>query len=158
MKFTTTASAAAFAALITSAVAVKEERTFAVLHFTNKQLTKGRMDPIVSPGKVSNHVHSVMGASNFGLSSTGEDLVDSNCTNAKVKGDMSNYWYPALYFKDPETGKFEDVELFYTNAYYLYVLRSPYDVQLLTYALVSRQPTMTSRLSLSVCKWSVAMP
>lgn len=107
------------AALVGSTVAVKDERTFAVLRFNNKQLTKGRMDPIISPGQASTHVHNVMGGSNFGLSSTGEQLMSSACSNAKVKGDNSNYWYPSLYFRDPTTGQLEDVEIWYVNAYYL---------------------------------------
>lgn len=116
MKIT---SSAALAALI-GAVAAKDERTFAVLRFNNKQLTKGRMDPIISPGKTSSHVHTVMGASNFGIGSTGETIVNSQCTNAMIKGDNSNYWFPSLYFQDPSTKKFESVDVFYVNAYYFF--------------------------------------
>ena len=116
MKFTT---ATALAALSGAAVAAKDERTFAVLHFNNKQLTVARADPIVNPDTVGTHVHHVLGGSNFGISATGEDLMKSKCTNAKVNGDHSNYWVPSLYFKDPKTGMLEDVELFYANVYYL---------------------------------------
>lgn len=115
MKFSRSAALAALA----GAAAAKDERTFAVLRFTNKQLVQGRMDPIVSPGVTSSHVHTVMGASNFGKSSTGETIVDSQCTNALVKGDMSNYWFPSVYFHDEEADTFEPVEVFYVNAYYL---------------------------------------
>ncbi|KAG6000783.1 hypothetical protein E4U21_005017 [Claviceps maximensis] len=121
MKLT---SATAFLAMVGGAVAARKDnpgkRTFAVLHFNNKQLTKGRMDPIVTPGQVSGHVHTVMGGSGFGLGSTGKDLMASNCSTAKVKGDNSNYWFPSLYFKDPKTGKLEDVEMFYANVYYFF--------------------------------------
>ena len=119
MKFNTLSSAALAALSATTAMAAKDERTFAVLRFTSNSLTRGRMDPIVAPGQISTHVHNVLGGSGFSISSTGKDLQDSKCSNAMVKGDNSNYWYPALYFKDPKTGKFEDVEVFYTNAYYL---------------------------------------
>lgn len=115
MKFSRNAVLAA----LVGAVAAKDERTFAVLRFTNKQLTQGRMDPIVSPGQTSSHVHTIMGASNFGKSSTGEKIVNSQCTNALVKGDNSNYWFPSLYFHDEEADTFEAVEVFYVNAYYL---------------------------------------
>ncbi|KAK2589727.1 hypothetical protein QQS21_012594 [Conoideocrella luteorostrata] len=120
MKLTATT---ALLALIGSATARKDkpdQRTFAVLRFTNKQLVKTRADPIISPGVAGSHVHTVMGGSGFGLSSTGKDLMASNCSNAMVKGDNSNYWFPSLYFKDPQTGKLEDVELFYANAYYFF--------------------------------------
>ncbi|KAG6141524.1 hypothetical protein E4U28_003046 [Claviceps purpurea] len=116
-------SATAFLAMAATAVALKDnpdKRSFAVLRFTNKQLTKGRLDPIISPGKVSSHVHTVMGGSGFSLGSTGKDLMASNCSTALVKGDNSNYWFPSLYFKDPKTGKLEDVEMFYANVYYFF--------------------------------------
>ncbi|OAA38041.1 hypothetical protein NOR_06786 [Metarhizium rileyi] len=111
---------AATAAMVGTGLSAKNERTFAVLRFTNKQLTIGRMDPIVSPGKASTHTHHIFGGSNFGLSSTGKDLMDSKCSTAMIAGDNSNYWVPSLYFKDPKTGKLEDVELFYANAYYFF--------------------------------------
>ncbi|KAJ3497299.1 hypothetical protein NLG97_g2013 [Lecanicillium saksenae] len=117
MKFST---AAAFTSLLGAAAAAKDKRTFAVLHFTNKQLTIARADPIVNPGQPSTHVHHVLGGSNFGLSSTGEDLMNSKCSTAKVKGDNSNYWFPTLYFKDPKSGNLESVELFYANVYYFF--------------------------------------
>lgn len=119
---------AAATALVGSVVAAKNERTFAVLRFTNKQLTKGRVDPIVTPGKPSTHVHNVLGGSAFGISSTGKDLMESKCSTAMIKGDNSNYWFPSLYFKDPKTGKLEDVEVFYANAYYLYVSMFGFDI------------------------------
>ncbi|OPB42289.1 hypothetical protein A0O28_0034060 [Trichoderma guizhouense] len=117
MKFTTTTAAVAAMAGI---VAAKDSRTFAVLRFTNKGLVTTRADPIVNPGVPSGHVHNVLGGSNFGFSSTGADLVKSNCSTALVKGDYSNYWYPTLYFHDPKTGNFEYVDVYYTNVYYFF--------------------------------------
>ncbi|TQV90103.1 WSC domain-containing protein [Cordyceps javanica] len=117
MKFT---SLAAVVSLLSAAAAVHENRTFAVLRFTSKPLTIGRADPIISPGKVSTHVHHILGGSNFGLSSTGEDLMKSKCSTAKVKGDNSNYWFPSLYFKDPKSDNLESVELYYANVYYFF--------------------------------------
>ncbi|KAF8709766.1 hypothetical protein AX14_013471, partial [Amanita brunnescens Koide BX004] len=61
-------------------------------------LTTVRLDPIVSPGKVSNHVHSVLGGSNFGSLSTAV-LRQSQCTSIPIPQDKSNYWYPHLYFQ-----------------------------------------------------------
>ncbi|KAK0389515.1 hypothetical protein NLU13_3090 [Sarocladium strictum] len=118
MKFSVTA--AAMAALGGIASAAKDERTFAVLRFTNKFLTKGSVDPLVTPGKVSSHAHQVMGGSGFGLGSTGDDLMKSTCTNANVKGDLSNYWFPKLYFHDEAKNDFEEVEVMYVNVYYFF--------------------------------------
>lgn len=62
------------------------------------------LDPLLSPGGQSGHVHSVTGGSafaptmDFGLTQT------SKCTTFGVTADKSNYWMPALYFH--KNGKF----------------------------------------------------
>ncbi|KAJ4304324.1 hypothetical protein N0V88_001937 [Collariella sp. IMI 366227] len=61
-----------------------------------------------------------MGASNFGFDATGESLAQSSCTTAKLKADMSAYWFPTLYFQDPDTGLLEQVKFFYMNVYYFF--------------------------------------
>ncbi|RYP04602.1 hypothetical protein DL764_004339 [Monosporascus ibericus] len=105
--------------------AAKDRRTFAVLRFHNDGghfSTEGRMDPIVYPGRVSSHSHGVMGGSNFGLTIEGDQLLDSECTNAFLSADKSNYWVPALFFQSPINGTFKRVPLFYMQVYYLYVI------------------------------------
>ena len=92
------------AVLATAAVAAKDERTFAVLRFTNKQLTISRTDPIVNPGEPSTHVHHIVGGSNFGMSSTGEELMNSKCTNAKIKGDELGLAQQQTYVLGPGPG------------------------------------------------------
>lgn len=105
--------------MVSSTYAAQSERTFAVLrHKGRGPLTTCRADPIVSPGGASAHVHTVMGASNFGFNATGESLRQSSCTTAKPKGDLSSYWFPTLYFRDPSTKKLEPVPFFYMNVYY----------------------------------------
>jgi Domain of unknown function (DUF1996) len=118
MKFSAASTVAALLG-IASAGSNSNQRTFAVLRFTNKALTMGMVDPIVNPGTKSGHVHVVQGGSNFGPSSTGADLLNSKCTNSKIKGDNSNYWFPRLHFRDPATGKLEPVDVDYVNVYYL---------------------------------------
>ncbi|KAH8156583.1 hypothetical protein CIB48_g11666 [Xylaria polymorpha] len=61
-----------------------------------------------------------MGGSNFGATVEGNQLLDSNCTTAKIKNDNSNYWVPALMFQDPKNGSFQKVPLFYMNVYYFF--------------------------------------
>ena len=113
-------TATLLASLATLAAAEKTSRTFAVNHFYgNGPLTMGRMDPIVSPGGPSGHVHAIQGGSAFNLTMTDDALLSSNCTSALVKNDKSNYWTPALYFQDPITGKFTNVDMYYMNVYYL---------------------------------------
>jgi len=62
-------------------------------------ITTERMDPIVSPGVVSGHVHSVMGGSNFRLSTDTASLRKSECTSMPIAEDKSAYWFPHLYFQ-----------------------------------------------------------
>ncbi|GAA6026743.1 hypothetical protein JCM8097_005827 [Rhodosporidiobolus ruineniae] len=76
----------------------------------NNPLTIERADPIVSPGSVGGHVHNILGGSNFGLSTTFEELRASECTSCGVKQDMSNYWTPQLYFQWAN-GSFTSVDI-----------------------------------------------
>ncbi|KAF3770464.1 hypothetical protein M406DRAFT_354460, partial [Cryphonectria parasitica EP155] len=109
------------AALAATARAAQDERTFAVLRFYGDgPLMEGRVDPIVSPGKTSSHVHTIQGGSNIGISATGEDLMDSNCSSALVEGDNSAYWFPKLYFYDSDNDTVEPVDLYYANIYYFF--------------------------------------
>ncbi|KAF7717450.1 Uncharacterized protein PECH_000381 [Penicillium ucsense] len=57
-----------------------------------------RLDPIVDPNTISNHVHVIHGSGSFGMDSNTESLLDSDCTSCAVKQDKSAYWTPALYF------------------------------------------------------------
>jgi hypothetical protein len=57
------------------------------------------MDPIMSPGEPSYHVHTVHGSSGFSMTADESDLLDGDCTSCAVKQDRSAYWFPALYFQ-----------------------------------------------------------
>ncbi|ODQ56240.1 WSC-domain-containing protein [Saitoella complicata NRRL Y-17804] len=85
----------------------------------NAPLVVERADPIVSPGKISGHVHTIHGGSNFGLTTSYEELRASDCTSCMVQEDMSNYWTPSLYWQN-EDGTFQDVpQVGGMTAYYL---------------------------------------
>jgi len=109
------------ATLVTVAAAAHEKGTFAVLqHVGDGPLMNCRIDPIVSPGGPSSHVHTFFGGNNIGFNTTGESLRQSSCTTTRVKVDMSGYWFPTLHFKDPATGKLEPVPFYYMNVYYFF--------------------------------------
>ncbi|WPG98353.1 Hypothetical protein R9X50_00114200 [Acrodontium crateriforme] len=57
-----------------------------------------RMDPLVDPGKVADHVHAIHGGGAFSLTSTPKDLAQSECTSCGVTQDKSAYWTPSLHF------------------------------------------------------------
>ncbi|KAL4918450.1 hypothetical protein BDW62DRAFT_65178 [Aspergillus aurantiobrunneus] len=69
-----------------------------------------RMDPLISPGEPSYHVHAVHGSKGFSMSADMSSLREGDCTSCAVKQDKSAYWAPALYFVDKETGDSELVD------------------------------------------------
>ncbi|KAM5343324.1 hypothetical protein ACJ41O_014290 [Fusarium nematophilum] len=78
----------------------------------------GRVDPVISPGRVAGHAHKVSGASNFGVTNTYEDLQASLCTSCEVQTDKSAYWTPQLFYQHGN-GTFEMVPNGGTVIYYL---------------------------------------
>jgi len=77
-----------------------------------------RMDPIMSPGKVSQHAHAIYGSNGFSMGSGFKELRAGNCSSCVVQIDKSSYWHPQLYFRDAETGMFEEVIPEGTTVYY----------------------------------------
>jgi len=65
----------------------------------NNIITTQRLDPVVSPGKVSTHAHAVLGGSDFGLNTSTAALRNSSCTSIPIPEDKSNYWFPQMYFQ-----------------------------------------------------------
>ncbi|KAI0694215.1 WSC-domain-containing protein [Cytidiella melzeri] len=97
-----------------------------------------RLDPIVYPGIVSAHVHSVAGGSRFSPTYSYSDLVNSQCSTISVQTDKSNYWtvitfhssyrlvlkhtqQPKLYYHDQDAGTYTPIP----NSFNVYYLRRP---------------------------------
>ncbi|WWC67741.1 uncharacterized protein I206_101653 [Kwoniella pini CBS 10737] len=62
-------------------------------------LINSRIDPIISPGKVSGHVHHIVGGSSFSVSQDYSSSRNAKCTSSNLICDHSNYWTPHLYYK-----------------------------------------------------------
>ncbi|KAF9532660.1 hypothetical protein CPB83DRAFT_847146 [Crepidotus variabilis] len=62
-------------------------------------ITTERIDPIVTPGKVAGHVHSVLGGSNFRFNTNTAALRQSECTSTPIPQDKSAYWFPHIFFQ-----------------------------------------------------------
>ncbi|KAF5362587.1 hypothetical protein D9757_013318 [Collybiopsis confluens] len=62
-------------------------------------LVTERLDPIINPGAISGHAHSIVGGSNFGSTLSTASLRNSECTTMPIQEDKSNYWFPHLYFQ-----------------------------------------------------------
>ncbi|ODN89698.1 WSC domain-containing protein [Cryptococcus wingfieldii CBS 7118] len=78
-----------------------------------------RLDPIVSPGVISGHVHSVVGGNNFDKTMTYNSTQQGTCTTATVSVDKSNYWTPQLYYYSPTDDTYEAITVSFVNTYYL---------------------------------------
>ncbi|KAI1621836.1 WSC domain-containing protein [Exophiala viscosa] len=59
----------------------------------------GRVDPILSPGSVSGHVHLLSGATNVNTTSDYDTLSVASCTTCSVQKDLSAYWTPLMYYQ-----------------------------------------------------------
>ncbi|EXJ54754.1 murein transglycosylase [Cladophialophora yegresii CBS 114405] len=68
-----------------------------------------RADPIISPGKVSNHLHTIVGGNGFDFTMDYNSTQASTCSSCTVIGDNSNYWTPTLFFQH-QNGSFESVD------------------------------------------------
>ena len=73
---------------------------------TGMPVVLARLDPLLSAGKISNHVHSVVGGNGFAPFMDFAQTQTSDCSTVPVKIDKSNYWMPALYYKSPHNGSF----------------------------------------------------
>ncbi|KAI5365343.1 putative carbohydrate-binding WSC [Septoria linicola] len=81
-------------------------------------IQRGRVDPLVSPGRIAGHAHSIIGGSNIGINSTYESMVNSECTSCEITADKSAYWSPTLYYNYPN-GSYLEVPHNGGVAYYL---------------------------------------
>lgn len=68
-----------------------------------------RADPIVNPGQVAGHAHTIMGGNGFGFSMDFRQARASTCTTCRVTADRSNYWVPSLYYQ-AQNGSFISVK------------------------------------------------
>ncbi|KAF4618056.1 hypothetical protein G7Y89_g14992 [Cudoniella acicularis] len=69
-----------------------------------------RMDPLVSVGTTSGHVHAIHGSSGFSETADTSALLAGECTSCQVSQDKSAYWTPALYFQNTDTNTFTLVD------------------------------------------------
>ncbi|KAI5453552.1 hypothetical protein NCC49_005378 [Naganishia albida] len=87
--------------LVFALAAVGAQADLGYVRSGHPSLFKTRLDPIVSPGQVSGHVHSFGGASTIYKDLTYDGLRSSNCTTSDMADDKSAYWIPQLYYKAP---------------------------------------------------------
>ena len=49
----------------------------------------GRIDPLVNPGEVAQHVHAIHGSSGFSDKASYEDLINADCTSCLVGSESA---------------------------------------------------------------------
>ncbi|KAF1970841.1 WSC-domain-containing protein [Bimuria novae-zelandiae CBS 107.79] len=69
------------------------------------RLVRERLDPVVNPGGISSHVHTIFGGSAFGLLMDYDQTQQSKCSSCTIKEDLSNQYTPQLYYR-AENGSF----------------------------------------------------
>ncbi|KAK5119867.1 hypothetical protein LTR85_007193 [Meristemomyces frigidus] len=87
------------------------------------QTGKARIDPIIDPGEISGHVHTIHGGGGFGFDATYETLTaQDSCTSCEVTQDHSAYWTPTLHFLYTNGTAVMVEQVGGMLAYYLYYL------------------------------------
>lgn len=88
-------------ALVTLAAAAPQ--VLALLRFPCSQLVTERLDPLVTPGQVSPHLHQIIGGNAFNLSMDMRNDISkiATCTTCRFVEDKSNYWTAVMFFKHP---------------------------------------------------------
>jgi hypothetical protein len=76
-----------------------------------------RLDPVLSPGTKSGHLHSFDGANVLSASTNFADTQSATCTTARIKPDKSLYWRPTLMWNGNGTG-YHRVQEQATKIYY----------------------------------------
>jgi hypothetical protein len=51
-----------------------------------------RLDPLVKPGGIASHLHTVLGGNHWSDTYSYENQISSTCTTMPVSVDKSNYW------------------------------------------------------------------
>lgn len=99
------------AALLLLSVSVQRSRAFFDTFTLNfKPLTIQRLDPLVSPGVESHHMHAVVGGNAFSRNmSTPTAATVASSTTCDKYIDRSNYWVPNLYHRRTD-GLYDMVE------------------------------------------------
>ncbi|KAL8673984.1 MAG: hypothetical protein Q9168_001627 [Polycauliona sp. 1 TL-2023] len=113
----TSFNAQAFALLAASVTSVCAQRDY-YFNFGVSTLVRERLDPLLNPGAVSGHVHSILGGNAFAATMDFDTTQTSTCTTTEVVLDKTNYWVPSVYFH--KDGKFTLVPEQSHKIYYKY--------------------------------------
>ncbi|KAK9898580.1 hypothetical protein P389DRAFT_35665 [Cystobasidium minutum MCA 4210] len=91
------------AGLVLALIACVQAERLVFAAFRN--LVTARMDPIVSPGLISQHSHHILGGSNFKPRYDPDGVRKSKCNSFAMTADKSQYWHPQV-FRILENGSY----------------------------------------------------
>ena len=97
------------AALLVFSPLARSARPHDEIAFSCVPLTAQLSDPIVFPGKQSDHTHLVAGGTAFQRTMAEDTARNAEGTTCGVEIDKSNYWVPHMYHR-MRNGSFELVE------------------------------------------------
>ena len=116
------------------------------------RLKTSRVDPIVSPGQLSSHVHNFVGMNGINANTTTVEALEkaSSCTSAPLTDDKSSYWAPQLYTYN-RNGTLSPAWLSFVNAYYFmrgntYVRAFPRGLKMVAGNATATGPAATRQL------------
>lgn len=89
-------------------------------------LATERLDPIISPNGVAQHMHSIIGGSAFAAAYNYVDLMKSRCSTFPISVDKSNYWHPKPYWINNNGSSFTPLPI-HDRVYYIREKNSPND-------------------------------
>ncbi|KAF2756117.1 hypothetical protein EJ05DRAFT_539918 [Pseudovirgaria hyperparasitica] len=92
-------------------------RYFAFYNRDGNALSYQQIDPALSPGTKSSHLHSFDGGNALAASMDYNVTQESTCTTNKIRPDLSNYWRPTLFWNGNNTGFYRVPEMF-SKIYY----------------------------------------
>ena len=118
------ASGLGLAATFLASTTMAQNNEYAGLYFvqdTGKALVIERADPVLFPGGIGSHVHSIFGANGFALTMDFAQTQTATCATTYVIADKSDYWLPTLYFHAKNGSFYQVPEKPEHKLYYLYV-------------------------------------
>jgi hypothetical protein len=96
-------------ALLVAAIVARPAFATFVVQCTSR-LTDDRLDPVVNPGEISDHVHVIAGGNGFDVTMDYDKARASACGSCNIAEDLSNYWTPKMYYQG-ENGSFTSVPI-----------------------------------------------
>lgn len=102
---------------ISSGALAIQSKSTQVVNYLKNPLAISRLDPIVTPGKSSTHLHIFFGGGGLAPEMSENQAHDAKCTGNNITPNKNTYWSPHLFFHAPN-GSFFPVQAREFKVYY----------------------------------------